>query len=241
MQTDTAVTKEAIGQATVAPVTKEKAQMNNQNNDEINTCVSKLNHLHKKDSALILEMGKLVHEFVLKVTKNRTIWVNAFKLLAEHEGCLLQEGQLRLQEGAYLLHQKMKAEGNATNLTVTHFATVLTNKLNFDAKVELLKKAEKHNWSVSQLKKHIVTRNADNNGDNTGKSEIVVEWESQTKKLNSSIRQCLSHMSALNNIKGTKSIPHDIQESVANLIKFANINGFVTNEQPAHAEEWKAA
>jgi hypothetical protein len=123
-------------------------------------CVKQLNSLYRKNTQLVLEMGKLVHEFMLRVTENRTKWVNAYKMLEEYPGSLLHESQLRTYEGAFQLHEELKEHGKSAKVSVSHFGVVLNSKIDPDSKAALLKMAEEKEWSVSQLKKHIASTKA---------------------------------------------------------------------------------
>jgi len=187
-----------------------------------------------------MESGKLIHEYVLKVTKNRTISVNAYKMLASLPDSILEDSQYRNREGAYLLAEDAKKKGLKCKLSMTHYVAVLGKKLNADAKAKYLLKAHAKGLSANQLKK-IVALEA-NDDTPVEDAEVVLEYDESIKKLKSALCQCLAHLSNVNRLKGDKTIPREITEHLTDLMDFATVHGFTNKSEPkADKEERKAA
>jgi len=212
--------------------------------------VSKINVLTKKNLESWVQMGELVHEFVLKVTENRTIWVDACKILASSPDSQHKDSQLRNYESAYLLWKEMGEKGETVSVSMTHMLAVIHSGSNFDKKLSLLREAEAKNLSVSQLKEIVKAKSLEKKRIAETKAKNGINYETSVKRVKGAVSRCYSHLTEFSRIKAKKKLPKEVHSNLIYLIEFViaqnlvdlselSINNNINN--PTMTEERKVA
>jgi hypothetical protein len=115
--------------------------------------VTSLNKMAGEEVFAWVQMGKLVHEYVEKVSPNGGKEKHdPYIALAKHEGSALRAGQLRNYEACYVLYKEFDGTTEAPGLALTFYIVVLGKHLTIEKKRDLLNQAKKDSLSVSGLR-----------------------------------------------------------------------------------------
>jgi len=193
-------------------------------------CVSDLNVQQDNEAQSWIEKGRLVAEYVKKITPTLTKKTNCYNILAAHPDSTLQSQQLRYFHACAELYEKMGGEGRAPNLTMTAFVCVLPKKLTFSDKVRLLEQAETENLSICQLKERVKV--ATQHDKPVKDCSLPADIQKLTKKFDSQSGRLFATLSALNdNNKPEAPLPQEVKASITGALKrifeFSKTHGLI--------------
>lgn len=117
-----------------------------------NEYVGKLNKMSEKEASHWVETGRLVDEFIRKAAPDGKPKKDLYKELAKHRDAAFKAQQLRNHHQSFRLFIELGGKEGAPDLPSTFYISVLPQRLTITKKLELLKRAQAENMSVSDLK-----------------------------------------------------------------------------------------